>query len=553
MTAVPHLARSRRRGAILLVVLALLALFAVIGLSFVLYAENAGTSSRIWREKEENRDKQPPDAGSAASAALNQIVSGAVDPSSGFNGVDLARLLYGFDPSLNNDIPYNGVGLVHEQLTLPTGNGTATPSSPLLINRAEVINYSLARIGPAVGPAGLAPVLKIDAEHTQANGTVRQCAAATDDTQLARMIFIPKNAPYTYPDRNNVLVAVVDPTSGRVIVPSGHRPSLFGRSADPGNANWYSGAGRFRTLRPRPIEHVKAADVRLMIADLTAAGIPWPVPNALAPAQLTQANAIVAKYSQFPYPAPNPDGTYTGDVQNLKYATGPQRNDSFWVDPRLPIQEYRGKRVAPLVAPLLVPLNGRLDLNAVAGLVGNAQRSVAGFGVHEVNPAWLSALTTSAPLLPAAQTTANQITSTRYGTSTSTPPATNGVTSRPFQPIGNGLALPAPSYAPVSWDGVASTPPDYQNTANPNRSAPNYSTVGYTANDILAGQTHPTLWNPYQRGSFTTNDSNPTNVGLFPLTDLKLLPPDTPARGWTSRPRRSWPTTSEHRPRPWVG
>ena len=43
--------KRRRKGIILLVVISLLTLFAVVGLSFVLYSEGSANSARIWREE----------------------------------------------------------------------------------------------------------------------------------------------------------------------------------------------------------------------------------------------------------------------------------------------------------------------------------------------------------------------------------------------------------------------------------------------------------------------------------------------------------------------
>ena len=70
----------RRRGAILLVVLAMLALFAVIGLSFVLFAESEGTAGRIYREDKSRLT--PLDPADAAGRAIRQVVWGTDDVNS---------------------------------------------------------------------------------------------------------------------------------------------------------------------------------------------------------------------------------------------------------------------------------------------------------------------------------------------------------------------------------------------------------------------------------------------------------------------------------------
>ena len=49
---------ARRKGVILLVVITLLTLFAVVGLTFVLYAESEATSARTFREAQNLEDIQ---------------------------------------------------------------------------------------------------------------------------------------------------------------------------------------------------------------------------------------------------------------------------------------------------------------------------------------------------------------------------------------------------------------------------------------------------------------------------------------------------------------
>ncbi len=287
-----------RRGAILLVVLGMLALFAVVGLSFVLYAESEATGARNNRAA--RNELADPDPVAVANQFLAQLIFDT-DANSSLWGHGLARSRFG---QAGNQSPYTGTGFPF---------GISVTLNGATMDQTQVVNYSAANAFGGTSP----------------------------DTWN-------KAVPWTYPDRNNFHLAYYDPATDQVTVPSFYRPDLFGTLA-PTNPNWTNADGRFKILRPRPAEH---------------------------PA--------------FPTVPMNADGNYTGDVSNLKFLTGNQKNDSLWMDLGLPIKEWRGRRYKAMVAPLVLDLGGKIDLR-VAGnnRSGGASGSHGGWGPWEMNPTGL--------------------------------------------------------------------------------------------------------------------------------------------------------------------
>jgi hypothetical protein len=367
----PHLSTEARRGVILMIVLALLTLFAIVGLSFVLYAGSAAKSSQIARDAEV---QSVPDVDPEVLAGffLGQLIYDADDVTgiySALRGHSLARSMYGWyyprqgqpDPSILNTVPFNGLGRLH----------TGQANGPL----------------PFMNPFGLDDYYLINYTYYQTDQFIR------DPERLARTAAGPGqyaggfNAPYTYPDLNNMFLAAVR-ADGTVLMPSYHRPWLFGSLLDtagtltPFNKNsWTTSSGKYMTLRPRPIDQLTQAQV-------ISAGLPWPLaPEKWTPAQLTQFQPILvnliatlqAQGKLLPYP--EDEG---GDVKNLVGARGYlagtnyANNDSIWIDLGFPVMTAaNGQKFKPLFAPLIVDLDNRINLNVhgnVRGQNSNGQR-----------------------------------------------------------------------------------------------------------------------------------------------------------------------------------
>ena len=463
----PPAARPPRRGAILLVVLAMLALFAVLGLSFVLYAESSATAARINREAMDLNSSGGAltatiggqEFAEAAGKAIGQMLFDAADTdptgaTSGLRGYGLVRLKYGYDrnaylttppvPVSNFGMtPFVGAGLITdaEQNVMPSG--ATTPPGQLNLNggvsvfRSQVVNY-------AYQPAAPGNSSIIDPEWTGYRDNPTSTTLATGVTQTYKNIA----AGYTFPDLKDLPLAVVsainhtDPNHvttydiGSVLQPSYHRYGPSGKNAaaewplsstanvpawvfngtrqvspasgstlptlavagsttfkqenplmrlappasvSPNSNNgqgtadddWLNVAGRFKILRPRPVDHA----------------LPGDNPNSPV----------------FPYVPKNADGTYTGDVQNLP-SSGMQRNDSLWIYPAGPIVTVNNKKYTALIAPLVLDLGGRVNLSTAGNLLKNSQptqgssarrrtgddhASSLGIGRWEVNPRWV--------------------------------------------------------------------------------------------------------------------------------------------------------------------
>lgn len=396
--------RPPREGVILVVVVSLLALFAVVGLGYVIYAESAATMSRLSREGQVYVDER---AGLDLNVVLNQALGALIydkpdDPTgiySALRGHSLARSMYGYNPPQQLISPVTGQPfLFNPNTTAFSGTGRLRNAGDISgVATFNIVNYVPWRTDPVTGNN---PIVRMPEQYpTGAANSPNSYRKLTDvvngtNPQLYRY-FGGANAPYTYPDQNNMYLGAVRASDGVMLSPSFHRPFLFHVNGDPNQAidpqflsnpthlDWYRPSGRYKLLRPRPIDQLTQSQIAQL-------GLPYPPPENITQ---VQANQYAAKLLQFInqgrlMPFPTDAG---GDVKNLLGAPG--GNDSIWMDIGMPVYATRGgKKYKPLVAFLITDLDGRINLN-VHGNLNGAQvppalplnQSIAGYSLHASN------------------------------------------------------------------------------------------------------------------------------------------------------------------------
>jgi len=172
-----------RRGVILLVVVTMLTVFAIVGISFVLYAEAEAVAARYYKESDQVRADMDPEA--LLAFFLGQLIYDLPDNEGGIysalRGYSLARSMYGWNynnggPPILNNQPFNGTGRLHYIIT---GLG----------DNYDLINYTWFR------DAGM-PLRDPERFGVRANPSITPGPYRGG-----------ANAPYTYPDLNSLFLS----------------------------------------------------------------------------------------------------------------------------------------------------------------------------------------------------------------------------------------------------------------------------------------------------------------------------------------------------------
>jgi hypothetical protein len=527
-----------RRGVVLLVVIAMLVLFASVGLSFVYYAQaeanNTGLSTQAERRLFGGTDMDPE---LLLAYFLGQFTSGVDDKVdittahsafSSMRGHDLATTMWGYNRHGLNVIPFNGPGRSTEM--------DADLGKPI----NQLINYTyfpFEVVGAAPGqklvrdPGRLAN-RKAPAVPTTNNPTMIDWLAPEWNNYVAG------NAPFTYADLNNVFLGQMN-ANGEVLIQSFWRPwtlELAGvanplEPNDPNNPLW----------------------------------TPFTVPNPQRPAldpQMAWRKYATVRPLPWYNPKFKPPADGGGDVKNLDFAKGvPIRdaagmptgkyyhNDSIWMDLGFPTRVGPdGRKYKPLFAPLIIDLDGKVNLN----IAGNYRINAGGTLDHASNfgltPAEISLKRVLAnPALPGNTEWLNILGHPlygRYGSQDTTPPVPGRMSGVPMGEV-NEWRPPAlsmvgpPFYGAGDLDSVRIDPASkerspFERISLPGPGAPGTLPQSHVPFPYVPTETygngnaderldHPWLFNYFAPNYVPAGRTVQADDRLFPLYELEAL------------------------------
>ena len=483
----PARGRQERRGAVLLIVLVILTIMATLGLAFMVYAESEAVSAAAFKTQAEFRTPDL-DPEMACSMFLQQFLFDCRDDASGMasalRGHSLYRNMYGLNYNFNpdgtvtfvgNTVPFNGTGRLHWTYGVTPG-GSRGRDRQIPSDDYDLPNYT--------------NFFRVRQNHPRSGAIRLSPTTGAPPTPDPRRPYIGgANPPYTAADMNAMYLAAVR-ADGTILAPSYHRdmtPIGFG-SLDPNNPYWYGGDTnldvnqvRYAVLRPRPADHP----------------------------------SFPSGSGKQGFSAPEDKG---GDVRNRPHWWPPTatlaNNDSIWLNIGAPVMTMPdGRKYTFLCAPLIIDLDGKLNINVIGNTRGknNTTAGNQGFGLWEINPAQLTLNDTT--LTPAALATAKAEWANLFngqtvpGSSLQRLLARYGATKLP----GNtGNAAPSPMngktphfYAKIDYDGttgwtlqVGGTPTAKWTVPGPYQSWPNY-TQGYENASTSELSQHPSIYNEY--------------------------------------------------------
>ncbi|MDY0170576.1 MAG: hypothetical protein RBS80_28810 [Thermoguttaceae bacterium] len=336
---------NTRRGVLLLVILALLAMFGMVAVTFVVVASQARIAAEAHQRLDEVTD--PPDK--LLNSALLQVLRGSNNPASAIGPHSLLEDVYGNDwvgSAISSASQYAGGAMIELGVPLPIATvqprigGVLTvipPADASMVGRsARIVDAvddggggSLLRLLPFDGVSVIDAVSNLGSAAVVISGAPFSGIGFTDyalepGNPENRAPGVMANEDYDAPDYQNMILGaqlvdeygnLLTDASGNVIgiIPSLHRPELVG---------FHGGIDPAWVLRPQHSTFTGSNPA------FDAINGPWDVDN-------------------------DGDGV----------------PDSIWVDLGFPARSSPdGRLVKPLFAILCVDLDGRLNLNAHGSL-----------------------------------------------------------------------------------------------------------------------------------------------------------------------------------------